>query len=240
MKKMTLTLICASLLGLCSCKKELVEYGQGDLRVSIEQGSEWLHDFPLMLGIKKKNAPQIAIWIEDTQGRYLGTVYASHKIATQSWTAAGGNRRKEALPYWCHARGVRYDDGLYLPTRKQPLTDALTGATPRASFDMRLTPGSSLQKFVLKVELNHSTDFNDFYTESAAEGTPTYSGGKMGSGQPAVVYAAEVDLTSDAREFEARIIGHSSPDGSSGAIDADLTTLTTAFHIVKRIRVIIQ
>ncbi|MFQ8805259.1 MAG: hypothetical protein ACLR8Y_09425 [Alistipes indistinctus] len=50
----------------------------------------------------------MAVWTEDMQGNFLSTIYVTHKIATQSWTASGGNRRKEALPCWCHVRGVRY------------------------------------------------------------------------------------------------------------------------------------
>ena len=69
-----------------------------DLKISIEKGEEWMHDFPLFLGINKKNPPQIAIWTEDMEGHYLSTIYVTHKIATQSWQASGGNRRKEA----CH------------------------------------------------------------------------------------------------------------------------------------------
>lgn len=102
---------------------ELIEYEKGDLKVCIEQGENWLHEFPLFLGIKKNNPPQIAIWLEDAQGNYLSTIYASYKIATQSWQAAGGKRRKEALPHWCHSRGIKYADGLYLPTKKEPLNE---------------------------------------------------------------------------------------------------------------------
>lgn len=63
-----------------SCDKELVEYEKGSVEIVVERGDAWLHDFPLFLGIKRKNPPQIAVWIEDAQGRYLSTVYASSKI----------------------------------------------------------------------------------------------------------------------------------------------------------------
>lgn len=225
------------LMGFCSCQEELVGYEHGSVQVVVERGDAWLHDFPLFLGIKKKNAPQIAVWIEDSEEHYLETVYVSRKIATQSWMAAGGNRRREALPHWCHRRGVQYGDGLYLPTKKEPLADGISGATPRSSFDVKLTPAEGLTRFVVKVEVNHSTDFNNAYPASAREGEPGYSGGKLGSGQPAVVYAAEVDLTSGAGEFEARLVGHSSPDGSSGELFTDVSELTSALHIVKRITV---
>ena len=186
MKKMGLTFIYLWLISLCSCQKELIEYEKGDVKICIEQGEQWLHDFPLFLGINKKNPPQIAIWLEDTQGNYLSTVYVTHKIATQSWQASGGNRRKEAL------------------------------------------------------EINHSTDFNEAFPKSAKDGEANYSGGKEGSGQPAIVYAANVDLSKSEKSFEANLMGHSSPDGSSGEVNKDTSGLTTALHIVKRITVIIQ
>ncbi len=237
MNLMTLFLTFA---GLCACEKDLIEYDTGDIRVRIETGKEWLHDFPVFLGISKKNPPQIAIWIEDTEKNYLSTVYVSHKIATQSWQMAGGNRRKEALPHWCHSRGVRYPDGLYLPTESEPLTDGISGATPRSGFDVKITPAEPLRKFVVKIEINHSTDWNAYYPKSASEEDPNYSGGREGSGQPAVVYAAVVDLSSGQNEFEAELIGHSSPDGNSGDLCSDVSELTTALHIVERITVHIQ
>ena len=59
-------------------------------------------------------------------------------------------------------------------------------------------------------------------------------------GQPALVYAAEVDLTSGKKEFTAKLIGHSSPDGSNGDLTKDTSSLTTALHIVKSITVYVQ
>ena len=55
-----------------------------------------------------------------------------------------------------------------------------------------------------------------------------------------MVYTANVDLLSGEKSFEANLIGHSSPDGSSGEINEDTSGLTTALHIVKRITVTIQ
>jgi len=239
MKKSILCMCLAmtSLLSFGSCKNDLIEYEQDDLKISIEQGDEWLHDFSLFLGIKKKNAPQIAIWIEDMEGNYLSTIYVSHKLATQSWMAAGGNRRKESLPHWSHQHGVKYEDGLYLPTKKNPLPDGVTGATPSESFDIRMSPKDGLQQFIIKAEFNHSTDFNDHYPKSAKEGDANYTGGKMGSGQPAVIYQAIIDLKSGNKNFPLTLIGHSSPDGSDGNIYTDMSGLTSALQIVKQITI---
>lgn len=233
--------VCILAIALCyGCHKDLVEYEAEDLKISVEKGEEWLHDFPLFLGIDKKNPPQIAIWVEDMEGHYLSTVYVTHKIATQSWQASGGNRRKEALPHWCYSRGMQYSDGLYLPTKRSPLTDGISGATPRGSFDVRMVPTGKLRQFRLKIEINHSTDWNEAYPKSAEEGATNYSGGKEGSGQPAVVYVADIDLESGKKEFKATLVGHSSPDGSDGKIVSDVSSLTTALHIVKNIIIHIQ
>lgn len=225
---------------LISCNDELVTYKEDDIKVMVTKGDGWLHDFPLFLGIKMKNPPQIAIWVEDLAGNYLTTVYASHKIATESWQANGGNRRKEALPAWCHARGVKYSDGLYLPTKNQPLVDGISGATPHGSFDVKIRPTGDLRQFIVKIELNHSTDWNDNYPKNAKEGDANYSGGEGGSGQPALVYSAEIDLDSNRKQYTATIIGHSSPDGSNGDIYPDTSFLTSALNIAKEITINIQ
>jgi len=180
MKKMNIALLFCIATFCSSCDKELIEYQQNDLRVSIEEGDDYLHDFPLFMGIKKKNPPQIAIWIEDSLGNYVSTIYVTHKIATATWQSASGNRRKESLPHWCYSRGVQYDDGLYLPTKDKPLTDGVSGATPTTSFNMKIKPKGELKQFVVKIEVNHSTDFNDNYPKSAKEEDANYSGGKGG------------------------------------------------------------
>ena len=242
MKKMGLTFIYLWLISLCSCQKELIEYEKGDVKVCIEQGEQWLHDFPLFLGINKKNPPQIAIWLEDTQGKYLSTVYVSHKIATQSWQASGGNHRHRHRYISDVMRKQSYPEsgtGIQ-PTKKEPLIDGISGATPHKSFEIKLSPTTTLKKFIVKIEINHSTDFNEYFPKSAKEGEANYSGGKEGSGQPAIIYAANVNLSSGEKSFEANLIGHSSPDGSSGGINEDTSRLTTALHIVKRINVTIQ
>lgn len=218
-----------------SCNEKLVDYKQGDIQIHVEEGKEYLHDFPLFMGIKKKASPQIAMWIEDLNGNYISTIYVSHKIATQSWQASGGNRRKEALPAWCYSRGIQYPDGLYLPTKDKPVVNGISGATPHGTFDVKITPVGNLRQFIVKVELNHSTDWNEHYPKNAAESDPNWTGGKGGSGQPAIVYAATIDLDSDKKQYTADLIGHSSPDGTNGEINTDLSTLTSALEIVAEI-----
>lgn len=231
-------LILAYMFVLQSCEKEDLSYESGDIEIEIKTGDHWLHDFPLFLGLNKKNPPQFAIWLEDTSGNYISTVFATYKIATEGWVSNAGNRRKEALPYWCHKRGVVYEDGLLLPTKEHPLTDGITGATPNEDKTIKITPVNIEKPFVIKAEFNHSVDFNSYYPKDAKEGDENYSGGEMGSGQPAVVYSATI--YPETKDAVLMLIGHSSPDGSDGNIYPDMQTLTTAKTIVKSINVIIK
>ncbi len=240
MRTKILVLVIAAIEILTGCKNDLVTYGPGDIQVCVQEGKEWLHDFPLFAGIKKKSPPQIAVWVENIDGEYISTLYVTHKIATESWMANGGDRRKAALPVWCHARGIQYPDGLFLPTKEEAVVDGISGATPHGSFEIKLSSLGSLRQFIVKVELNHSTDWNEDFPKNAKEGEPNYSGGKGGSGQPAVIYAADIDLNSDKKQFIARLLGHSSPDGSNGEIYPDVSTLTSALEIVNEITINIR
>ena len=61
---------------------------------------------------------QYAIWIEDSQGRYVKTVYATR------WTANGGwSRRPTSIPLW-----VRVSN---LSSKTRAQIDAVSAATPR-------------------------------------------------------------------------------------------------------------
>jgi hypothetical protein len=221
-----------------ACKKEKLHYSSGDIEVSVKTGENWSHNFPLFMGFNKKNPPQFAIWIEDSQGNYITTIFATYKIATEGWISNKGNRRKESLPHWCYKRGITYNDGLMLPTKNTPLTDGITGATPKSDSKFKVKTDNLKKPFVIKAEFNHSTDFNSHYPKDAKKGDNNYSGGKEGSGQPAVVYSATINekTTSVIMQF----IGHSSPDGSNGKLYYDTNNITSAKTIVENIVVTVK
>ena len=110
--------------------------------------------------------------------------------------------------------------------------------TPKEDKTIKITPVNFDKPFVIKAEFNHSVDFNSFYPKDAKEGDDNYSGGEMGSGQPAVVYSATI--YPETRNIVLELKGHSSSDGSDGKIYTDMQTLTTAKTIVKSINVIIK
>jgi hypothetical protein len=219
-------------LAIPSCEKEDLTYSSGDLRIEIKTGKNWLHEFPGFMGLKK-NAPQFAIWIEDSSGNYLSTIFVTRKAGTEGWIMNKGNRRKESLPHWCYKRGITYDDGLLLPTKESPITDGITGPTPKSDKEFLLRLKDTNQPIIVKAEFNHSVDFNEYFPESAKESDENYSGGKEGSGQPAVVYADTIYHTTQSALL--KLIGHSSPDGTDGNLYLTLEKLSTAKEIVDEI-----
>ena len=192
----------------------------GDVLIRVEAGNGWLHRFSLF----QKNPPQIALWMETEEGNFAGTLFVSRKTATGKWLFNGGNPRPEALPVW-------------MARKDSTAIDGVTGATPVSSIDIALTPkpGVSPRRFVLFAEVNHSTDFNDAFPKNAEKGSPGYSGGEGGSGQPSLVYRCVVDLDAADSDSQFILVGHGSPDGSSGDIYADLSEITGALDIVKSI-----
>ncbi len=213
--------------------------------ISVTAGEHFTHKLRVMPLIRVSNAPQMVAWCETTDGEFLTTLFVTDRIATQSWRGAPADptptesiRRPESLPVWSHRRGEVYADGLPVPTRENPMPDAVTTATPKADFEMATRLPRGHERLVVYFEVNHSADFNEFFPAAAAATKANYSGGEWGSGQPALVYRAEVrmpDMNAGA-PVALELVGHSSPDGSNGAIAGDLETITTAKEIVDSVR----
>lgn len=198
--------------------------------INIYKGKNYLHDFKVNSLIKIKTAPQMVIWIEDSQGNYIETLYATSKIINQNWSKApsdkeqkGQIQRKEALPYWNHKRG----NAVIAP-------DTVTSATPKDNSTINTKLSTTKDEYVILAEINMSTDFNEYYTKDSKFGDANYSGGENGSGQPAIVYSATID-TANHKTYELVPIGHSSSDGSDGKLYNNMTKLTTANDIIEKI-----
>lgn len=214
------------------------------LTVGIAAGEEFMHRFQVMPLISVKNHPQMVLWCETPDGRFLRTLFITERIATATWRAAPADktpaeeiRRAESLPVWTH----RQTEVAGLPTRESPMPDAVTGATPRESFVLRTRLPEGHKVVRLFFEVNSSTDFNEAYAKDARAGSPGYSGGPWGSGQPAVVFSALVDTeTASAEPVRLELTGRASADGTSGAIFEDLSGMTTALDIIEALYVTIE
>jgi len=185
--------------------------------------------------------PLFAIWIEDMDGNYIQTLYVAQSIAKgvfvygqvkdNRWQRES-KRRPAALPYWGHKYGFKAEDGLYLPTPENPVADAYTGATPTTDFILKSKSDNELpQKFKILFEINQSWDWNEYWTNTKYLDDEDYKT----SAQPALVYAADIDLSTNQKEYLLKPIGHSHYSGKTGELFTDLNTLTTALEIVDKI-----
>jgi hypothetical protein len=192
------------------------------------------------------NHPLMAIWLEDMDGNYIQTLYVAQSIATstfrhgsagwQRWEAATV-RRPAALPYWGHKRGIKAEDGFYLPTPENPVPDAYTGATPKSDFILQTRADGNLPaQFRVMLEINQSWDWNHYWTNDKFPDDPDYKT----SSQPALVYEAVINTESQAKDYEMKAIGHSHYAGRDGRLYTDLSTITTALDISEKIIVRIR
>ena len=187
------------------------------------------------------NHPLMAIWVETLDGQFVQTLYVAESIGrgvfqhgdtSRGFWEPGEIQRPAALPYWSHKRGIKNENGLYLPTPTDPVPDAYTGPTPEQSFILHTKldePG--LKKYNLLFEINQPWDWNEFWTNNKFPEDEEYKT----SCQPALVYAVTIDLENPTKEYYMEPIGHSHYSGATGELYPDLETLSTALHIAKKI-----
>jgi hypothetical protein len=196
------------------------------IRVSLLPGTAYEHKVRFGL-ISMNLRPQMAMWIETADGRFVDTIYVTGKAASGKWSAAKGARRPEALPVWSHARGVAAADGIYMPDKSGGLPDAVSGATAASAFTRAwplpagLAPGS----YRIRVELNSSYDWNEAYPDKLTKNDARYS---EVNGQPSIVWEAALELGGAASRVELRPIGRGATRGEDGALRPGLDGLTSA------------
>ena len=192
---------------------------------------------------KACNHPLFAIWLADEKGNYIQTLYVSESIGKGVFKhAARGNgkwmegeiQRPAALPYWAHQRNVINEFGTYNPAPKHPVIDAYTGATPAASFILHTKTVKTLNgRYRIMLELNQCWDWNEFWTNDKYPTDVDYKT----SSQPAIVYAVDIDTDNTKPQYDMTVIGHSHYSGADGTLTRDLSTMSTALNIAKKITV---
>ncbi|NCA86217.1 MAG: hypothetical protein EOM83_11690 [Clostridia bacterium] len=186
------------------------------------------------------NHPMMAIWIEDTAGNYLQTLFVNESVAKGYFNYAqqqqgkwqpGELVRPASLPVWAHKRNIKNTLGNFMPTAQSPVPDAYSGATPPAGFTLiSRSDKPLLGKVVILMEINQSWDWNEYWTNNKFPDDADYKS----SAQPSVVYAAAIDMDSSSQKIVMTPIGHGHYAGSTGELFVDLTTLTTARQIVQQ------
>lgn len=189
------------------------------------------------------NHPSFAIWVEDMEGNYIETLYVTMYVAKGEFrygemepgkwkNKPGVVRRPATLPYWAHKRNIPAPDGLYIPSPETAVPDALTSATPTNNFLLATSTSiSEKTKFRILMEINQAWDSNEFWTNNKFPDNSNY----FTSLQPAIVYAVTIEQQDQTNEFYLNPIGHSHPTGSNGKLFTDLSTLTSAKEIARKI-----
>ncbi len=195
----------------------------------------------------KHNYPSFVFWIENTDGKYVQTLFTTRSVATGifgrgsdgdgKWkTESGVAIRPASLPYWMHKRGMQ-NNGTYAPLNETAVPDAYTAATPKADFIIDTKTDEKItNKFVLLLEINQPWEWNDHWTTDKYPGNYLYKT----SCQPSLIYAVTIDLESDTKEYYMNPIGHGHYAGEDGNLYTDLSTFTTALKIVKKIKISIN
>ncbi len=185
-----------------------------DITISVGAGENW----------KAKREPQLAIWLEDTEGNYIKTLYVTERASHKSWIMGPKEGRPESLPVWYHS-------SKFEPAKKAApdlKLDAVTSATPKGGiiFDTNLED----KAYVLRAEFNTSFDYNDFYTKKTS-GV---------NGQPSVIYEAVIpaDFNKTSEEIRLAFAGTGALDGTDGLVHKNTEGLTTAQTIVKMIAIV--
>jgi hypothetical protein len=203
------------------------------ITVRFTRGSNFANAKQFLFG-KFTITPQIAVWAEDTQGRYLQTLYVTRKFAKQDWGIMLHNKdscfRTSSLPYWLN----KYvHAGNAAPTTNKPLPDAVTAATPTGSFDINTMLNTPALPVVICVEINSSFDYNSAFG-------PKRKASSI-NGQPAVVYKARAG--ENLRLYPVvsmKLAGHSGETGADSLLYKDVSGLTTAQNIFSCINVLMH
>jgi hypothetical protein len=228
----------------CRSARVPVTYGTDTLYTNQNGKGEWL-EISFLRG-PEHNQPLMAVWIEDTNGNYIQTLYVAESIAkgvfghgdktTGKWLP-GPIRRPAALPVWAHSRGVMEEDSLFIPTQATAIPDAYTSPTPPAHFVLMARADKLLPEvFNIFFEINQTWDWNEYWTNNKYPDDEDYKT----SCQPALVYKAYVKKSERKSKRELQLVGHSHYNGSDGEIYSDINTITTARNITKSITVEIK
>lgn len=181
-----------------------------DLTVDLRTGPAYAHVTYRLAPFAIVTVPQIAVWMEDSTGQFLRTLYVTPKVRTIG--------RPAALPVWSH--------------RANDSADAVTSATPLS--DSQITAATEEDACVL-VEVNLSCDYNAYYRPRLDQDEAGYNTDY--AGQPSLIYAG---IISPGESVTLTPIGHGALDGANGGINPDLSHMTSAMEIFEEITVQMQ
>jgi hypothetical protein len=224
MKTKKAALLCA-LIAIALCAGNQL-FAETELSVSVKPGknwetTSWVGVFPM------KHTPQIAVWLEDSEGTFVKTLTVSGKSAKNKWIGDSDGGRPEALPVWRH-KALPVAGGV----------DAASSATPKKGIEIekRSQDLSDGAEYAVFFEINTSFDYNESWPKGAKKGTANWSGV---NGQPSVVYSARF-VAGRASTVQLSPVGTGSIDGSDGTILPGFEGLTSALSLVESVTLTIK
>jgi len=172
--------------------------------------------------ISFNTTPQIAFWLESEDRSYKKTIYITKKFAKQEWDGVIYDKNKIFREYSLPAWVSRFKNEL--PTKNNPLSDSITMASPKKDTKIQFTFPID-KKIILFLEVNNSFDYNKYYPKD-----------KTYNGQPSLIYTGMIEPN-----FKGTLeLKLSYKTDFSGKMLSDLSDITTAKNILKRVEIIIK
>jgi hypothetical protein len=163
--------------------------------------------------------PQIAIWLEHSKTHKIKTLFVTHRTASGDWH--GKVECPVSLPYWV-SRYQKETHSTAAPSHKQPLPDALSGATPQKVLTVKTTLSKG-DKWHYFIEVNASGDYNRNFPSMSDQGIPD----SQGNGQPSLIYSGEI-LTIPNQKDTPKLIGRTLQMDKTNKIITDLSGINSA------------
>jgi hypothetical protein len=206
-------LVVSSLIMLWSCagaKSGMqTDIGGRHFRVEIQAGSIYQGSMRWFI-FQVPVYPQIAVWLENEQGEYQGTLFVTDKAYKHNWMSAPAVGRPEALPLWTAAQ--------------QAQLDVVSSATAKKSFQSYSPLAASLPEgqYTVKLEINRSFDYNSAFPAMADDV----------DGQPSLLYQGQIAVGNSPASVELAIVGRSVREGTGFAFTTDLAGIDTALQLL--------
>jgi hypothetical protein len=195
-------------------------WGKTDLDIKIHINEKLVRDSGY------GESPTFAIWLENTDTKVIRAVYVTRRAAEGDWE--GKAEVPVALPKWFEIRNSQSRAALGSEN-----VDAYSGATPKPGYftaRASLEPGSN---WICWIEVNLAGDYNDFYKASNNEDSET---DKFFSGQPAILYRAEIKAT-EGQKAVPTVVGMTVVDTDDRKIVQPLQGITSAVQIFDEITI---
>ncbi len=143
--------------------------------------------------------------------------------------------RTESLPVFLHK--LASNNQSVEANQISKLVDGYSGATMMNNFIYRASVEHKLSGiYRLRLEVNQSFDFNQYYASDRFPEDAIYSGSGY-SAQPSVIYETEINFDKPNALFVMKLIGRGHHSGQDGEVHADLSGMTSALQLVDRVLV---